>query len=420
MLNFVERHDGETAYEVCPEGSISDDSTAFCCPESCETCGGFGCHLRDGGEKNCCTSQISDSCDSSDPPCKSTIVVECPNNGIMSYDGKFCCLESCEECVSDYLNFDWDDECNINLITELCSNGNLPCLIELETGECPLGGITDMFKNKCCAESCGQCGGPGCHLRPGGEDACCVENNDTSCSDNTFPCAIEPDPTINNAELYCSDGIIATFDDSYFFNVCQMSVCCPSSCEWCDTSEDCSLSPECCAYNFLPQVLSEPFHTTSCRYHDPPCYIPPDDSLCNNDICPDGVKCGEIYTYESEGTCNIAYECGCEEIGNDAGQFCQIPCEDEETPCGGGISFASYLIVVPPSECCPPSKECIRVDMKRAIYDLCYYKERPTTCDPDPCLNGGHCYNDEIYSPEIFRCDCEEGFTGGFCEEASV
>mmetsp|Transcript_11490 Transcript_11490/g.17106 ORF Transcript_11490/g.17106 Transcript_11490/m.17106 type:complete len:437 (-) Transcript_11490:43-1353(-) len=420
VLSILEQFNGDFVYDVCPEGSISDETMEFCCPESCGSCGGFGCYLRDSGENNCCTSQIMKSCDSSDPPCKSTIVGGCPNNGLLSPDAKFCCEESCSICLKNYLNYNWDDECNVNLIYELCSNGNLPCIIELEAGDCPSGGITDLTKTKCCDESCGQCGGAGCHLRPGGEEACCIKDVTTICSENNFPCSIDPVQTFNNAELYCSDGIAVTLgfsDDGS--NTCGMSICCPSSCEQCNTSMDCDLSPECCAYNSLPNVFDRPYHAKSCRYNDPPCYIPPDDSPCNYDVCPGGAKCGEVYFFaaiEVQGSpsCYLYQECDCVENGNDAGQFCEILCDEGEIPCGEEVSYghpySSY-------GCCSSSDECYQTAYKWGPFSYCLWKDRPTTCDPDPCLNGAFCQDNGEYFSGLYSCICEEGFSGAYCED---
>eukprot|EP00612_Vaucheria_litorea_P000946 CAMPEP_0171460798 /NCGR_PEP_ID=MMETSP0945-20130129/5524_1 /TAXON_ID=109269 /ORGANISM="Vaucheria litorea, Strain CCMP2940" /LENGTH=217 /DNA_ID=CAMNT_0011987061 /DNA_START=52 /DNA_END=706 /DNA_ORIENTATION=+ len=57
---------------VCPDTGIYDWSNTYCCPDSCGTCGGDGCHLRPGGATSCCTSQITQACDVANLPCIAT------------------------------------------------------------------------------------------------------------------------------------------------------------------------------------------------------------------------------------------------------------------------------------------------------------------------------------------------------------
>ena len=37
-----------------------------------------------------------------------------------------------------------------------------------------------------------------------------------------------------------------------------------------------------------------------------------------------------------------------------------------------------------------------------------------TTCDPNPCMNNGHCLIDGLNN--IFQCVCQDGYGGSICE----
>mmetsp|Transcript_11851 Transcript_11851/g.17670 ORF Transcript_11851/g.17670 Transcript_11851/m.17670 type:complete len:210 (+) Transcript_11851:46-675(+) len=137
----ISAHEIETtnrSLNFCPSGGIADLTNTYCCLESCVTCGGFGCDTREGGEAGCCTSKISDPCSSGAAP-----------------------------CVNDEIIF---------LADEIL---------------CPSGSIFDSTGQKCCDAKCGKCGGNGCHLREGGEEACCVGSVTTLCSNGTLPCVAD-------------------------------------------------------------------------------------------------------------------------------------------------------------------------------------------------------------------------------------
>eukprot|EP00953_Heterococcus_sp_UTEX-ZZ885_P017139 9604-Heterococcus_DN1.PRE.3 len=85
----------------CAEGQgiTSPYDTAVCCPNSCVSCAGDGCHLRNGGAANCCASSIrsaNKTCGS--PPCILSDG-EASHNicsaGILN--GDICCKRSCGE-----------------------------------------------------------------------------------------------------------------------------------------------------------------------------------------------------------------------------------------------------------------------------------------------------------------------------------
>ena len=65
--------------------------------------------------------------------------------------------------------------------------------IYLETKCAPYGGILNSNVNKCCAASCGTCGGSGCSRRPGGRRKCCVRRIPSKrvCGpDQNAPCSL--------------------------------------------------------------------------------------------------------------------------------------------------------------------------------------------------------------------------------------
>mmetsp|Transcript_11489 Transcript_11489/g.17103 ORF Transcript_11489/g.17103 Transcript_11489/m.17103 type:complete len:250 (-) Transcript_11489:43-792(-) len=113
-------------------------------------------------------------------------------------------------------------------------------------------------------------------------------------------------------------------------------------------------------------------------------------------------------------SCYLYQECDCVENGNDAGQFCEILCDEGEIPCGEEVSYghpySSY-------GCCSSSDECYQTAYKWGPFSYCLWKDRPTTCDPDPCLNGAFCQDNGEYFSGLYSCICEEGFSGAYCED---
>lgn len=96
-----------------------------CCPLSCGICGGTGCSSRDGGQRNCCES-------------------------------------------------------NIRLFSSVCSGPNdSPCVLSPESLiATPIDSSNFQYceGRVCCAPSCGVCGGPGCSSRNGGASNCCTSH----------------------------------------------------------------------------------------------------------------------------------------------------------------------------------------------------------------------------------------------------
>merc|ERR1711871_1378093 len=117
--------------EMCSAGIKSThQGGSVCCPSSCGSCTGNGCGQRPGGWR-CCGGSIMGS------------------------------LRVCQNPL--------DTACIVTPRT-YCAVG----LVSYSNGV-----------EYCCASSCGQCGGDGCHERPGGSNLCCVGNiisNDITCA----------------------------------------------------------------------------------------------------------------------------------------------------------------------------------------------------------------------------------------------
>jgi hypothetical protein len=131
--------DPSTGTSPCPSGSIADETGMYCCPDYCGQCGGDGCHLFPGGEYNCCWSTFKYSCHDEVAPCIISDDVPEPSN---------------------------------------------------DASTCPDGSIMDETGKYCCPDYCGQCGGYGCHLFPGGEFNCCWSTFKYSCYDGVSPCVL--------------------------------------------------------------------------------------------------------------------------------------------------------------------------------------------------------------------------------------
>jgi len=193
----------------CPDTGIFDWSNTYCCPDTCGTCGGDGCHLRPGGATSCCTSRITETCDVANLPCIATEHMDtpdpavtppptyCPTDTIADASGEKCCVKSCGSCGGFGCNTrpggQW--ACCTSTVTALCSTGARPCVADDDTEPptgCPTANsVMDSSGTKCCPSYCGTCGGYGCNTRPGGASNCCTSNITVSCSANNYqpPCA---------------------------------------------------------------------------------------------------------------------------------------------------------------------------------------------------------------------------------------
>jgi len=360
----------------CPNGGIFDSTSKFCCPNSCGECGGYGCDARPGGAGQCCTSQITESCDES----------------------------------------------------------SLPCIASSTTSACPTGGIANSSGKVCCPESCGECGGYGCHLRPGGAAKCCTGSVTNLCSESDLPCVADggnstesppsassttPEPTPQEENGVCEDGgILATFR---YVGSCEINVCCPKTCPSCDASFECSLEPECCAQNIARNV-----HLTdkdvSCNDNAPPCVVPPLENPCEPNPCEQGVSCSVAFDFTAymPEYCEYKYSCNCSEAGSYVSSTCEKKCNDDQMPCGATRSnhwgrFSSYS----DNECCESWEECVEFSYasESPYYGtFCIEKDRPESCDPNPCQNDGFCYEEYGKVPSFYSCSCSSSWQGTICD----
>eukprot|EP00612_Vaucheria_litorea_P004578 CAMPEP_0171461176 /NCGR_PEP_ID=MMETSP0945-20130129/5734_1 /TAXON_ID=109269 /ORGANISM="Vaucheria litorea, Strain CCMP2940" /LENGTH=339 /DNA_ID=CAMNT_0011987481 /DNA_START=42 /DNA_END=1060 /DNA_ORIENTATION=+ len=217
---------------ACPTGSIPDASGVKCCAASCGTCGGYGCDKRPGGSSACCTGSVTTSCTLGYLPCvingtptttpTTAPSSNCPPGSIADSSGTRCCPSACGLCGG--LGCDkrpgGDIACCTGSITLSCTLGVLPCVINgtptpttaptNSPSSCPSGSIADASGVKCCAASCGLCGGYGCDSRPGGAAACCTGSVTKSCTLGSLPCVVNGAPTTapTTAPSSCPPGSI--------------------------------------------------------------------------------------------------------------------------------------------------------------------------------------------------------------------
>mmetsp|Transcript_2989 Transcript_2989/g.4534 ORF Transcript_2989/g.4534 Transcript_2989/m.4534 type:complete len:522 (+) Transcript_2989:63-1628(+) len=427
----------ESDSSICQNGGIIDSSSSFCCPLSCGQCGGYGCNSRPGGDSNCCTSKITNSCNSNGPPCKieDDVPATCPYDGIIDSTGKICCSSSCRECggYGCDLKPGGAANCCTSHITESCSNKSAPCILDGTNSSCPNGGIFDSSGTVCCTESCGQCGGDGCHLRPGGASQCCTSQATNSCSSNTLPCIVDNATSSSDddddEDSVCSDGILSEVFSPAF--TCLLQYCCPKSCSECNiNSLSCETEPECCAYSTILTNEARSFSDAniSCRSKSPPCLVPPEDDPCVIDNpCQNGALCGLVlgdhFPMTDDMFCSPETRCECGSVGSFYGEFCELACDEGETACGLFYPpYGSFEDYRPYDKCCSADEVCVSWFSSAGTEKMCKSKDRPLSCEPNPCLNGGSCSNlnsdnryNEVEDP-YYGCTCLDGFSGVYCE----
>eukprot|EP00992_Anisonema_acinus_P001392 TRINITY_DN10460_c0_g2_i1.p1 TRINITY_DN10460_c0_g2~~TRINITY_DN10460_c0_g2_i1.p1 ORF type:complete len:588 (+),score=120.52 TRINITY_DN10460_c0_g2_i1:57-1820(+) len=188
-----------------------------CCAASCGECGGSGCSGRPGGGESCCGSPVraAESCITRGPPCslETPPVVEEPAPSPADVD----CVGGWGDFKACSTTCGAGSQIRTFTITTSVSGTGVPCMEaagQTESQECNTGvtcpvAEADPFcdrgikkRARCCAASCGTCGGSGCSSRDGGWAACCTSGVETqgSCSDGPAPCMItEPTALVGEA-----------------------------------------------------------------------------------------------------------------------------------------------------------------------------------------------------------------------------
>mmetsp|Transcript_14466 Transcript_14466/g.21475 ORF Transcript_14466/g.21475 Transcript_14466/m.21475 type:complete len:279 (+) Transcript_14466:94-930(+) len=241
-----------------------------------------------------------------------------------------------------------------------------------ELASCPTGGILDSSGDFCCPSSCGSCGGSGCGELPGGTSSCCTSQFKNSCDDGALPCKITSTDDGTDTELpypdkYCTGGILSDICTEAF---CPFRICCPLSCESCDSEGiSCLQSPECCAINFI-RISETNDANVSCRNKGPPCLVPPEDDPCEINPCQNGARCGVSLPRNEDECIEERVICMCEEIGNFSGEYCEIECGFGETPCGNIFAtYYSYAYEVN-DVCCKSDQQCMK-DPATYLFTTC-------------------------------------------------
>ena len=99
---------------------------------------------------------------------------------------------------------------------------------------------------KCCAASCGACGGEGCARRPGGAEVCCGDEigaSNKTCGEP--PCMFQLNPIQQEGRSNSCAAVGGVLDPTSF-------ACCPTSCETCgglDCASRAGGANECCGDN---------------------------------------------------------------------------------------------------------------------------------------------------------------------------
>lgn len=106
---------------------------------------------------------------------------------------RVCCLQSCGECGGPGCSRrrGGDSGCCVTAIMmsgRVCGSDTPPCVLPITPPEEKL-----CSSSVCCAISCGSCGGKGCSSRRGGEKSCCIsaiKGSGRQCRSSTPPCII--------------------------------------------------------------------------------------------------------------------------------------------------------------------------------------------------------------------------------------
>jgi len=262
-------------------GGIADAAGIFCCPLTCGQCGGLGCDMRPGGGSQCCGTSIKDTCSTfaGPPPCRYTLHWAPPldrcSAGVPDLSGRFCCPKACGQCggLGCEMRPGGGSQCCGGSIESTCntSAGFPPCKYPPEWTPPPArcsAGIVDVSGRFCCPKACGQCGGLGCDMRPGGGSQCCGGSINAAChtSAGPPPCAYShevaspPQAFLSDTPSLdrCHDGIV---DSRGIF-------CCPSTCGECG-GLGCDMRPgggsQCCGSS-MKVTCSSAAGPPPCRY----------------------------------------------------------------------------------------------------------------------------------------------------------
>mmetsp|Transcript_73037 Transcript_73037/g.144818 ORF Transcript_73037/g.144818 Transcript_73037/m.144818 type:complete len:294 (-) Transcript_73037:103-984(-) len=255
----------------CSTGILSESGDA-CCKKSCGKCGGPDCSARPGGALECCGGSIVRECREAagPPPCRYPQQLR-------------------------------------------------PALAEEE--RCTAG-IRSRRGDACCPHACGECGGVGCHTRPGGSAQCCGVFMASVCSNlvGPPPCRYPPD-WIPKPPQRCTEGILSAVGDA----------CCANSCGRCG-GLGCESRPgggaQCCGSSM----------ETACSSlaGPPPCKYPPGWQEVEPQRCVGGVL-------STAGDACCPVRCG--ECG---GPFCAAMPGGAAECCGGSIRTECASSAGPP------------------------------------------------------------------------
>ncbi|KAG5185644.1 hypothetical protein JKP88DRAFT_262619 [Tribonema minus] len=92
-----------------------------------------------------------------------------------------------------------------------------------------------------------------------------------------------------------------------------------------------------------------------------------------------------------------------------------LVCGAGQQPCGAWS--ASGGAGGPNSVCCDRDSECIVTGVWQGSSTGCRRKDRITTCDPNPCSNGGICalWSSSTFNTVVFQCECLADWEGVKC-----
>jgi hypothetical protein len=252
-------------------GGTPDLLGLTCCSSSCGLCGGSGCESRPGGAGACCGDVLKASgpqC--GQPPCTMRVDAKAAvarsfaclgAGGVPDESGLFCCSNTCGTCGGpgcDNREGGASACCVDSLQAANVPCGDPPCIMETHvtaqardstvfSAKCKAnGGISDPSGLKCCATSCGVCGGVGCETRPGGAEQCCGDSLAAANKTCGKPgCIFRTNPREAEARASACEAVGGILDPDGL-------ACCPSSCGACG-GEGCSNHPggadACCGDN---------------------------------------------------------------------------------------------------------------------------------------------------------------------------
>ena len=402
--------DGETSFVPAEEACVQPFGTWYQCTQMADPCNAF-CDAA----ATTCTGD--DAMDFGDAGCFDTCIAWAPGTkGDTEGDTLACrayhlavAAEDSPEVHCMHAGPDGGGVCDAPTWCEIACAESAECADELDAATCTAeceealsGDCSDAYVAlKDCAESSGEweCGADGIAIPAGGACSTEIEGID-ACIASLDPCFDAP--CMNGGECVSNEDDTFTCQclDGYIGDTCEMlDPCFPSPCVnggTCEIADD-NTALCTCPDGYLGDTCEEmDYCTATCAVQSQACEG-------------SAEECVEACYAHEQGPC------GAEVL---ALQECQPPeawiCDDEglAVPQGDACALEWQAVLECLDPClpdpCAEAEACVAMDDGTASCVA-------TTCDEEPCQNGGSCYEWGEEGDPV-TCFCEDGFYGPMCE----